>query len=166
MDESRCDYYNDEIFYVFVNGIRKLRNPERNEGCDPSSKMTVVSWCDGDIGQITSMLSDKVSNKDKLCKIIRNKHSPKRAGTEAGCDLTNFFKSIKNVAKILTMKNDLNTLNSSQASNSIENGSRVNLKKSNKETLVDFCGCTLEIMIRSNAQASIRKGFIANAMID
>ena len=56
MDESRYDYYNDEIFYVFVNGIRKLRNPECNEGCDPSSKMTVVSWCDGDIGQITSIL--------------------------------------------------------------------------------------------------------------
>ena len=84
------------------------------------------------------MLSEKVSNKDKLNKIIRNKHSPKITGREAGCDLTNSFKSIKNVAKLLTMKNYLNALNSSQVSNSIENGSRVNLKNAIKNFYLIF----------------------------
>ena len=44
--------------------------------------------------------------------------------------------------------------------------SRANLKKSNQYLLCDFCGCTPEIMIRSNMQRSIRKGFLANVMID
>ena len=81
-----------------------LRNPQHNEGCDPLPKMTIVSWCDGNIGQIPSELSEKVSNKEKLFKIIRNKCKLKRTGRDTGCDLTNSFKSIKNVAKILTMK--------------------------------------------------------------
>ena len=84
-------------FYDFVNGIRKLRNLEVSKGCEPSSKMTVVPWCDGGIDHITSILSKKVSIKEKLHKIIQNKHSPKRTSREAAFDLTNSFKSIKKV---------------------------------------------------------------------
>ena len=107
MSESRCDHYD------FVSGIRKLRSREWNEGCGPCSKMTVASWSDGETGQIASMLSEKVSNKDKSCQIIRSKNSPKRAGREAGCNLTNYFKSMKNGAKTLTMRSDPSTLSSS-----------------------------------------------------
>ena len=64
VDERRCDCCNGEIFYDFFNGIRKMRNPEWNEGCDPSPKMTIVSWCDGDIGKISSALSEKVSSNE------------------------------------------------------------------------------------------------------
>ena len=63
VDEGRYDYYNDEIFYPFFSGIRKLRYPEWNEGYEPTPEMTVVSWCDGDIGQISSILTEKVAEK-------------------------------------------------------------------------------------------------------
>ena len=59
LDEIRCDFYNDEIFYESVNRIRTLKCLEWNEGCGPSTKMTVVSWCDGCICQIASMLNEK-----------------------------------------------------------------------------------------------------------
>jgi len=165
-DESRYDFCNDEIFYPFVNGIRKLKYPEWYEGSEPTPNMTIVAWCDGDIGQISNILSDKVASKDLLNKIIRNKHSPKRSGSEAACDLMNSFKSIKTVTKILTMNHDPDTIMSSNVNEAITKDTRLNLKKSKQKILCDFCGCTPEIMVRSNTQRAIRKGFIENGMID
>ena len=46
-------------------------------------KMTIISWCDGDIGQIADTLGEQVAAKDRLFKIIRNKYSPKRTGSVA-----------------------------------------------------------------------------------
>ena len=61
LDEIRCDFYNDEIFYEFMNGIRTLRCLEWNEGCRPSTKMMVFSWYDRGIVQMPSMLNEKGS---------------------------------------------------------------------------------------------------------
>ena len=151
-------------FYDFLNGIKKWRVLECVEGCDPSSKMMVVSWWDTDIGKIKKMLSEKVPNKDNLCEIIRNKHRKKIAGREVGCDLTDSFKSIKNGAKMLTMKKDPSDLNSSQVSNAIENDSRVNLK-------IQWRAIVLFLRMQpwnydfSKTQRLILKAFMANGMI-
>ena len=111
-----------------MRGIRKLRDLECNEGYGPYSEIIVSSWCDGGIGQISRPLSKKLSNKDKSCETIKSKHRPKRNGRGAGCDLINSFKSMKNGAKMLTMRSDTNALNSSQISNATEHDSRVSLK--------------------------------------
>ena len=37
IEKSRCDYYNDEIFYFFFSGMQKLRYP-----CMPTPEITIV----------------------------------------------------------------------------------------------------------------------------
>ena len=111
--------------------MRKLKYPEQNEGSEPIPKITIVIWCNRDIGQVNNILSDKTAKKDIANKIIRNKHSLKRSGTEAACNLTNSFKSMKTIIKILTMKNDLDTIISSNVNEAMIKDSRLNLKKSN-----------------------------------
>ena len=47
----------------------------------PTSKMTVVSWYDRDIGQISSILTEKVTKRYQSCKVMYNKYSTKETGT-------------------------------------------------------------------------------------
>ena len=89
VNKSWYNVYNNEIFYPFVNGIRKIKYPEWNEGSEPTLKITIVIWCNGDISQVNNILSDKTAKKDIANKIIRNNHSPKRSGIEAAYNLTN-----------------------------------------------------------------------------
>ena len=94
-DESRYDFYNTEIFYDFVNGIRKLKFPEWDENTTHLPGMTAISWCDGNISQIENTMSEKVSKTDNDNKITRMKHNAKQTGQEADCDLQNGFKCTK-----------------------------------------------------------------------
>ena len=50
VDETRHDYYNDTIFYPFAELIGKLNHHEWSEGYDITPDMTVVGWCDREIG--------------------------------------------------------------------------------------------------------------------
>ena len=64
------------------------------------------------------------------------------------------------------MKNDLDTIMSSNVNEAIIKDPRLYLKKSNQKNLCDFFRCTHEIMVRSNMQRSIRKEFLANEIKD
>ena len=129
--------------------------------------MVAISWCDRDIGQMLNTLSEKVSTKDKACKITRMKHSPKRNYREEACNLQNGFKSPKKLSKIITMKNEPSTPISKRVNDVLTLVSnKVRLKKSNRENLLDFFGYIPKIFSQSYNQRSMRKGFISNGMID
>ena len=65
VDETRYNYYNDTIFYPFAKSICKLNHREWSEDYNTTPDMTVVGWCDGEIGQIANILSEKVNAKEK-----------------------------------------------------------------------------------------------------
>ena len=109
-DKSLYSFYNNEIFYPFVNGMRKLKYSDWNQDSKPTQKILIVIWYDRDIGRVNNISSNKTAKKDIANKIIRNKHSPKRSSTEAACNLRNSFKSMKTTTKILMMKNDSDTI--------------------------------------------------------
>ena len=106
------------------------------------------------------MLSEKASAKELANKIIRNKHSPKRSGTEAACGLTNSFKLTKVVTKITMMKNEPDIIMSSNVNEKIIKDPWANLEKSNQNSSCDVCGRAPKIMALSSTQRSIRKGFL------
>ena len=60
-------------------------------------------------------------------------------------DLVNSFKSMKGVAKVITMKNDPVTLMSARVNKAIDNDARINLKKSNKKFYVIFVDVPLKL---------------------
>ena len=70
MDQSRYDYHNNEIYVLFVNSCRKMNNPKWSEDCNPTPKMDIVGWCNGDIGQVNNLLTEKVHKNDKLNRIL------------------------------------------------------------------------------------------------
>ena len=129
--------------------------------------MAAISWCDRDIGQTSNTLSEKVSRKDKVSKITRMKYSPKQSSRKAACDLQNGFKSLKKLCKIKTFKNEPSISISERVDNVLTSVcTKVRLKKSNRENLLDFYRSVPKIFSQSYNQRFMRKGFISNRMIE
>ena len=79
------------------------------------------------------------------------KYSPKCTGRKAACDLGNQYKSKKCLIKILTLNNDPNNCAMKRIQEALLSyNHRIKLKKTNRENLLDFCSCVLEILVRSN----------------
>ena len=101
-------------------------------------KMTIISGCDGDIGQIADTLGEQVAAKDRLFKIIWNKYSPKRTGSVAIVGFKKMIKSIKGVLEVIIMKNSPVSVMPASVNKAIDLDERVNLK-TNNEIIFYFC---------------------------
>ena len=77
------------------------------------------------------------------------------------------LKQNKNASKTLTPTGKIETIIGKRIDRVMEAVSHiVNIKKCNRENLLDICGCTPEILVRSNTLRGIRKLFLDNVMID
>ena len=65
-----------------------------------TEEATVVSWQDGDLGQIANIAGDAKTYNDRY--IITNKHSAAQTAVEQAADLGKCFKSMHANAKQLT----------------------------------------------------------------
>ena len=95
------------------------------------------------------------------------KHSLKRTGRKASYDLRNMLKSSKKLSKILTLKNNPSICTLKRVDEALcACIDKIRLRKTNRNNLSEFCGCSREILVRSNTKEAMQKGFITNGMID
>ena len=79
-------HYNDDVLLPFICAIRQKLGWKRHQPVPPSLK--AVSWFDGNIGQLQTMLYKAREALDTSERLCRNKHSVAATGTQQPCDLS------------------------------------------------------------------------------
>ena len=98
-------HYNDKVLMPFIRMICKKLGWK--EGQPVPDWLKAVSWFDGDIPQLQTMLFEAREALDDAEKIVRNKHSASATGTQQPCDLSPVFRLLKFVQEKATAKGDL-----------------------------------------------------------
>ena len=96
--------YNDNVLLPFIAAIRKKLG--LLEGQEIPEWMTAISWFDGDIPQLQTMLFESRAALDLAEKIIRNKHAAAATGTQQPCDLSPVFRLLKKLELTTTADDD------------------------------------------------------------
>ena len=153
VDKERYKLYRDKIFLPYVNDTRNKYDSFLHDGITPiPDALTAVSWCDGDISQIANIVEDidvYTSNK-----IIANKQSAARSGTEHAADLCKVFPCLKKMDKIYTVSDIpveqhpmkrllLHTFHK------LSQTKKICLKSNKQKALVDFLSTLPEIATRA-----------------
>ena len=76
------------------------------EGQPVPKSLKAVSWCDGDIPQLQTILFESREAEDEKKRICRNKHSATATGTQQPADLSPIFRILKKVASMVPAKGD------------------------------------------------------------
>lgn len=98
VDEQRYKWYRDKILFRSLHMSRMEFDGFTPEGNAPiPDRLTGSSWQDGDLAQIASIVKD-ISVFDD-CKLIANKQSAARSGTEQAADLCRVFPLLKRLKK-------------------------------------------------------------------
>lgn len=157
-------HYNDNVLLLFIQEIRKALGWKK--GKPVPDCMTVVSWFDGYIGQLQTMIDKAREALDDTEKICCNKHSATSAGTQQPCDLSPVFKLMKQLQKIMNAKRD-NACGLAQTINQLfdvylkEKG--LNLAYRKKKALIDFLLCLPELLEAMMKKQHIKKSFVQQA---
>ena len=169
-EKCRYNYYRDKVFLPFVNNMRlKYDGFDSNSGTVIPENLTVASWCDGDLGQIASIVNDfGTYNRNR---IIANKQNAARSGMEQPADVCKVFPIIKKLQKKYTVKHfedDIHPMKRSVKSSfaQLYNQNKVCLKSSKKNSLVDFISSVPEIVTRAVSKENCRSGFVATGFVD
>ncbi len=101
-DLKQYKIYRDEVFLPFVWRSREEFSEWREEMPIPDH-LTAVSWCDGDLAQISNITSTESINLFKEKKIVANKQNTARSGTEQAADLTKSFKIMHGLQSMRTL---------------------------------------------------------------
>ena len=97
-------HYNDDVLLPFIQGLREKLG--LRPGQEIPEWMTAVSWFDGDIPQLQTMLYEAREAIDAAERIIRNKHSAAATGTQQPCDLSPVFRLLKYIQSRATAVGD------------------------------------------------------------
>ena len=131
--------------------------------------MKAVSWFDGDIGQLQTMIDEAREALDDADKICRNKHSAASTGTQQPCDLSPVFKLLKQLQKRLTAKDD-NACGLSQRISELFDvdlrSKGLNSSYRKKKALIDLLLCLPEILEATMKKKHIKRSFVEAGMID
>ena len=82
-------HYNDDVLLPFIKSIRETLGWK--EGHETPAWTTMVSWFDGDIPQLQTMLFEAREVVDVVIRIICCKHAATATGTQEPCDLSPVF---------------------------------------------------------------------------
>ena len=99
--------YNDDVLRPFIKSIREALGWK--EGQEIPEWMTAISWFDGDIPQLQTMLFEAREAIDIAERILRNKHSAAATGTQQPCDLSPVFRLLKFMQARATAKDVVTT---------------------------------------------------------
>ena len=161
--------YNDDVMLPFIREIRKTLGWK--EGQPVADSMKCVSWCDGDIGQLQTMLFESREVADEVDKICRNKHAAAATGTQQPCDLSPVFRNLKQILKKSTAKGDtacglVDTLQELFANVMRRKGLNLDGNYRKKRALMDFLVCLPEMLEACLKKAHIKQSFVEAGMID
>ena len=96
--------YNDNVLLPFIAALRKKLG--LIDGQEIPEWMTAISWFDGDITQLQTMLFESRAALDLAEKIVRNKHAAGATGTQQTCDLSPVFWLLKKLELTTTADDD------------------------------------------------------------
>ncbi len=168
-DKKRCELYLKEVLIPFVNGVRKeVDDFDAEAGTSAPATQTAVSWCDGDICQIASI----IANVDLLAEhlITALKQNPARSAAEQGADLCKVFNNLK--ANILHYSGDKSSATRrmhdkiAMTIKQLEADGDLKLNRKNKKALLGFLSILPKAATKAATVENIEHGFIANGMID
>ena len=105
--------------------------------------MTALSWFDGDIPQLQTMLYEAREAVDVTDRVIRNKHAAAATGTQQPCDLSPIFRLLKFMQKRTTAKRFVavglgKIINDLFAFQLSAKGLNLDRNPRKKKTLIDF----------------------------
>ena len=131
--------------------------------------MKCVSWFDGDIGQLQTMIYEAREALDEAERIVRNKHSAASTGTQQPCDLSPVFQLIKAMQGRTTAKDSVavglrDTLD--QFFSDYLSVKGLNLDYRKKKALINFLRCLPEILEATMKKKHISQSFLEAGMID
>ena len=167
-DKVRFRVYRDDVFLPFVSRQRTLCDGW-NEGCDIDDSLRVVSWCDGDIQQIATIVEDETLQKFKSLKIVANKQSAARSATEQAADLAKVFKTqhalqyMTTAANVDPSNHPMKRVIMQGFEEMMDKGLNLNLIK--RKALIDFLSCIPEVLTKAATRSNIVHGFVSNGLV-
>jgi len=162
-------HYNDNVLLPFIRAIREKLG--WRPGQPVPDWLKAVSWSDGDIGQLQTLLMEAREALDEAEKIVRNKHSAAATGTQQPCDLSPVFRLLKQLQKITTSKDDVivglrETIEELFAVDLRRHGLNLDSNPRKKRALIDFLLSLPELLEATMKKKNIRKPFVEAGMID
>ena len=161
-------HYNDNVFMPFVREIRKKLG--WTPGQEVPEYLKAVSWFDGDIGQLQTMLYEERAATDDAERIVRNKHSAAATGTQQPCDLAPIFCILRQLQSMTTAVDDTACGLAEYIKQLFVDlrGKGLNLdgKRRKKLGLIDFILCIPEMLEAVLKKKLIRKSFVEAGMTD
>ena len=144
---------------------------------DPESDVPVpeylkaVSWFDGDIGQLQTMIDEARQSLDEAEKIIRNKHTAATTARTQPCDLSPVFRLMKkfqlnNSAVDSTACGLAQTLDDYFTGYLRVKGLNLDGNPRKKKALIDFLLCLPDMLEQCMKPKHIKRGFVEAGMID
>ena len=140
-----------------------------SEGNPIDDSMQVVSWCDGDIQQVATIVEEESLEKFKSLKITANKQSAARSATEQAADLAKVFKSQHALQRMTTVQN-VDPVNHPMK-RTLQQGfvkmaaKELNLKLDKRKALIDFLACIPEVLTTAGKRSNVVHGFVANGLV-
>jgi hypothetical protein len=162
-------HYNDDILLPFIKSVREAFGWEA--GQQVPEWMTSISWFDGDIPQLQTMLYEAREAVDVTDRVIRNKHAAAATGTQQPCDLSPIFRLLKFMQKRTTAKNVVavglgKVIHDLFAFQLRAKGLNLDRNPRKKKALIEFLRCLPEMMERTMTKANIQNSFVEAGMID
>ena len=142
-----------------------------NPGQPVPEWLTSISWSDGDIPQLQTLMFEARQAIDDSLNIIRNKHSAAATGTQQPCDLSPVFRLLKEFSKRITAKNDVAaTIRLPKIINELFSvllpKLGLNLDPRKKRALMDFLKCIPRIMEYAMKKEHMQRPFVEAGMTD
>ena len=160
-------HYNDKVLLPFIAQVRKKLGLV--EGQDIPEWMTAISWFDGDIPQLQTMLFEERAALDLTEKIIRNKHAAAATGTQQPADLSPIFRELKQL-ELSTTADDDRAVGLGQIIDELFSDTlpKLGLKLANKKqrALMDFLKRLPAMLDEVLTKKNISKSFVDAGMAD
>mmetsp|Transcript_22807 Transcript_22807/g.34556 ORF Transcript_22807/g.34556 Transcript_22807/m.34556 type:complete len:638 (+) Transcript_22807:612-2525(+) len=169
-DRIRYEYYQREVLIPFINGVRKeLDDFDASAGTSIPKKLTAVSWCDGDLAQIATIVSDIERLTENL--ILALKQNAARSAAEQAADLARVFNNLKALIEKYSGDDSAGTKMMKKrieaAMKTLEDIGDLKMSKANhKKALLDFLAILPLAATKAATVEHIQHGFIQNGMID
>jgi hypothetical protein len=131
----------------------------------------VVSWCNGDLAQIATIVSEESLTKYAKHKICANKQNAARSAAEQPVDLTKCSKLMHHLQKAMTVcetppeRHPLKKLMINHFSDLQTKGVLI-LSLTKRHALTDFISCLPDMTTKAVTRGNILHGFEANGVID
>ncbi len=167
IDVKRTKYYRQNILIPYIRAMRKVCDGW-NEGEPVPDELHAVSWCDGDISNLKTVIDAEGLKFEAEENITSNKHSAAKSAGEQPCDLSKVFLYLKRTQKQVTIDTYAVSWYIRDRIHAAlkEHSHELNLRERKLRTLLTFLS-TLPRMLSNVAKADIIiDGFVACGMLD